>query len=216
MTGRLSNFVLTRCVIAGAAITMFPVSAFAHHPTGGELPATLWHGLLSGFGHPIIGLDHFAFIVGIGLLAAIGGFGVLLPAVFIASMAGGLAMHLAGANLPGVELLVAASAALIGLAIARPRIAGGNWIEGGAFGLAGLFHGYALAESVIGAEPTPIAAYILGLVAVQLAISYGAYAFGRFLMSAQPVMSPSLARGAGAAIFAVGAVFLVLASGLAA
>ena len=35
--------------------------ALAHQPMGGVVPETLLHGLMSGVGHPIIGLDHFAF-----------------------------------------------------------------------------------------------------------------------------------------------------------
>ncbi|PKO63289.1 MAG: urease accessory protein UreJ, partial [Betaproteobacteria bacterium HGW-Betaproteobacteria-17] len=36
-------------------------SALAHHPMGGMTPQTLSQGLLSGLGHPVIGLDHLAF-----------------------------------------------------------------------------------------------------------------------------------------------------------
>ena len=38
--------------------------ALAHHMMGGRMPATFGEGLLSGLGHPIIGLDHFAALVG--------------------------------------------------------------------------------------------------------------------------------------------------------
>ena len=38
--------------------------AWAHHPMGGTLPQTFLQGLLSGFGHPVIGVDHLAAIVG--------------------------------------------------------------------------------------------------------------------------------------------------------
>ena len=44
--------------------------ALAHHPMGGRMPATFTDGLLSGLGHPIIGLDHLAAVLAIGCLAA--------------------------------------------------------------------------------------------------------------------------------------------------
>ena len=50
--------------LAFGGIMMFPSGvAIAHHPMGGNTPSTLWEGLLSGVGHPIIGFDHLAFIV---------------------------------------------------------------------------------------------------------------------------------------------------------
>src|SRR5258708_39001607 len=42
--------------------------ALAHHVMGGRLPVTFADGLLSGLGHPIIGLDHFAAVVAESLL----------------------------------------------------------------------------------------------------------------------------------------------------
>src|SRR5262249_58096024 len=46
------------------------IPAFAHHMMGGRTPATLGEGILSGLGHPIIGLDHFAAVVAVGCPAA--------------------------------------------------------------------------------------------------------------------------------------------------
>ena len=44
--------------------------ALAHHVMGGRMPASFSEGLLSGFGHPIIGLDHLAAVLAVGCLAA--------------------------------------------------------------------------------------------------------------------------------------------------
>ena len=43
------------------------VPAFAHHLMGGHTPATFGEGILSGLGHPVIGLDHFAAVVAVGV-----------------------------------------------------------------------------------------------------------------------------------------------------
>jgi len=54
---------------------MIAEPAWAHHVMGGKLPQTFLQGLLSGFGHPVIGIDHLAAIVGVGILAALERFG---------------------------------------------------------------------------------------------------------------------------------------------
>ncbi|HET9176699.1 MAG TPA: HupE/UreJ family protein, partial [Pseudolabrys sp.] len=41
-------------------------NASAHHVMGGRMPATFMDGFLSGLGHPIIGIDHFAAVVAVG------------------------------------------------------------------------------------------------------------------------------------------------------
>jgi hydrogenase/urease accessory protein HupE len=51
-----------------ALVLMEP--AFAHHMTGGRTPATFGEGMLSGLGHPVIGLDQFAAVAAVGYLAA--------------------------------------------------------------------------------------------------------------------------------------------------
>lgn len=200
--------------IVSLATALLPAAALAHHPMGGTAPATLMQGLLSGIGHPILGPDHLAFVVGLGLLAGIAGFGPMLPALFVTAMAAGLGLHIAGLDIPGVELLVAGSVVLIGLAIWRQRTERGTWIEGGIFALAGLFHGYAFAESVIGSEPTPIAAYVVGLVATQLTIALAAFALGRSSTEATARLTPVMVRIAAALILAAGLVFIANGSGL--
>lgn len=200
MTPRLRLLVPCVVVLAAAGVS-FP--AMAHHPTGGMMPTTFMHGILSGIGHPVIGLDHLSFIVGIGLLARIAGFGLALPGLFIGAMVGGLGLHLAGASIPYAELLLAVSVALIGVAVWMKRPGGGSWPEAGAFALAGLLHGYAFAEAVVGAETTPILAYIIGLAATQMTIATAVY----YLAGAgagRPVLTPVAIRAAGAVIAVVG------------
>lgn len=195
--------------IAVAAAGLGATAAFAHHPTGGMMPLTFMHGLLSGIGHPVIGLDHLSFIVGIGLLARIAGFGLALPALFVAAMLGGLLLHLAGVSLPFAEVLLALSVALIGLAVWVKRPGPGNWLEAGAFALAGALHGYAFAEAVIGAETTPVIAYVIGLAATQMAIAGAAY-FLTGSSNGKPVLTPVLVRSAGVVIALVGVTFVLL------
>ena len=70
-------------------LSVFSGSAYAHHPLGGQTPQTLWHGLLSGLGHPLIGVDHLLFVIAAGLLALRYSGRYLLPLAFAATTAVG-------------------------------------------------------------------------------------------------------------------------------
>ncbi|MBO0766686.1 MAG: HupE/UreJ family protein [Hyphomicrobiaceae bacterium] len=102
-----------------AAITGLCVSsAFAHHLMGGQLPNTSWQGLLSGLGHPVIGVDHFAFVLGVGRISHLAGRMALLPLLFAAGTVLGCFVDVPGSNVPWVQpllaLTVAAAAAVVG------------------------------------------------------------------------------------------------------
>jgi urease accessory protein len=174
--------------------------AQAHHVMGGGKPATLAEGLLSGLGHPVIGMDHLAFVIAVGLVAGMAGLNVLLPALFVAASAAGVALHVAGIELPKAELVVAASVLLVGALIAvDAKTAGRHWLWAALFGVAGLFHGYTYGESIFGAESTPLLGYLAGLVIVQAAIVTGVALLAR-LGGAASLRT----RLAGAAIAGVG------------
>eukprot|EP01137_Pigoraptor_chileana_P012941 Opistho-2@65834 len=68
--------------------------AFAHHPMGGQTPQTFMNGLLSGLGHPIIGLDHLAAVVGVGILAGLAARGIVPVLAFSAAVIAGVVAHL--------------------------------------------------------------------------------------------------------------------------
>ncbi len=209
------NHAAFRCrsaILAGLALAALAVDpALAHHPMGGVKPTTFWQGLLSGFGHPILGLDHLAALVVVGLLASRVGTGwFLLPAAWIAAMGTGVFTHLASIDLPGAEFLVAGSLVVIALvAVLRPAMP--LAVTGALFLVGGFAHGHALAESVAGAEPMPIGAYLIGLVIVQAAITTAvAFAARRFFAPGSD--APPAFRAAAGAMGAVGLVFLVIAA----
>jgi len=149
-------------------LTLSPASA--HHVMGGKTPSTFGEGLLSGLGHPVIGPDHLAFLIAVGIAVGAGGLSLALPLVFVAASALGVALHVGGFDLPGAELIVATSVILAGVLLARGRaLPLAAWAS--LFGIAGLAHGYAYGESIFGAEATPLSAYLLGLVIVQTALA---------------------------------------------
>ncbi len=192
-------------VALGGLVAATP--ALAHHPMGGATPATVVQGLLSGFGHPVIGLDHLAALVGIGLVSSRCARGLTLPAFWIVAMGAGVGLHLAGAGLPLTEVLVALSVVAIGIAAAvRSTLPYGAMAL--LFAAGGAMHGYALGETVVGAEATPIAAYLAGLVAIQAALATGiAFAARRLSSGSFPALR---LRAAGLAVAATGLAALAL------
>jgi urease accessory protein len=200
----------TRLLALTLAATLAATPALAHHPMGGMTPATFMQGLLSGLGHPVIGLDHLAALVGVGLVSSRFARGLTLPAFWLVAMAAGIGLHLASADLPHAELLVALSVVIIGIA-ATVRTTLPYTAIAALFAIGGAVHGYALGESIVGAESTPLVAYLVGLVVVQTALTIGiAFAARRFTKASLQVPSPQL-RLAGLAVTLMGAATLALA-----
>jgi urease accessory protein len=171
--------------LALAAALAFSNSAWAHHPIGGETPSTLWQGLLSGLGHPIIGIDHLAFIVAIGLLSAFARLrSPVFPLALVAATVLGASLQWSGVTLPYVETLVAASVVVAGLLVFRsPKQLK---TVGIASSLAAVFHGMAYGEAIIGAEPAPLGAYLLGFSMIQMAIAGLAFTAGHWALRNGP------------------------------
>jgi urease accessory protein len=137
---------------------------------GGRSPETFSDGLLSGIGHPVIGVDHFAFIVAVGIAAALAGRLWTLTITFVVGALAGCLLHVAGVTLPVAELVITATVLLLGAIIATNRELPAV-ILGVLFAGAGLFHGWAYGGSILGAEQTPLVAYLLGFTLVQLGIA---------------------------------------------
>lgn len=176
----MTNSIRRSAILAVLAVLVWQAPAYAHHPMGGETPQTFLQGLLSGLGHPIIGLDHLAAIVGVGALVGLARRGVGSVTIFSVAMMAGVALHLGRVDLPGGEFLVGLTTLMIG-ALLILRIAISPVLAAVLFAVAGLVHGHALGESVVGAEPTPIVAYLAGLFIVQTAIGIGACMLARHL-----------------------------------
>ncbi len=163
---------LRRAAVLAVPLSLAAVPAFAHHVMGGRTPSTFMEGLLSGLAHPVLGLDHLAFLVAIGLVVGIAGLSLLLPVAFIIAMALGVVLHAQGIGLPAAEYVVAASVVLAGiLLVLRVELPVLAW--GALFAVAGLFHGYALGEFIYGADRAALGSYLLGLVVIQGALTVG-------------------------------------------
>ncbi|MGK7895263.1 MAG: HupE/UreJ family protein, partial [Xenococcus sp. (in: cyanobacteria)] len=161
-----------------------------------------------GFGHPIIGLDHFSFVIAIGLLALLTSrLGILLPIAFSLATAFGTVIHLSSIDLPVPELIISISVLTIGLALTINRQF--NLLFLVILGaIAGLFHGYAYGESIFGAEMTPVAAYLLSFALIQILISAIAFYLGKLTINQVNNPSNLYLRFAGFTIFGIGLTFL--------
>jgi len=113
-------------------------SAFAHVQKGEAA------GLLTGFLHPISGLDHVLAMVAVGLWGAQLGAPAIwvLPVAFPLVMAMGGMLGFTGVPVPGIEYGIAASAILLGAAVTfkvRPPLVMAALLVG----FFAVFHGYA-------------------------------------------------------------------------
>ncbi|HEX5599455.1 MAG TPA: HupE/UreJ family protein [Hyphomicrobiaceae bacterium] len=191
-------------LLALCATTM---PALAHHAMGGEVPQTFMQGLLSGLGHPVIGIDHFAFIVAVGVAAALAGQLWTLTPVFAIGAFSGCLIHLGGVTLPMAELVIAASVLLLGAIIASNRDVS-PFALGILFAGAGLFHGWAYGESIFGAEPTPLIAYLAGFTLIQLVIAISAGFASRWMIESDGKTRTNV-RLAGAVVAGIGLALFV-------
>ncbi|MCA1407604.1 HupE/UreJ family protein [Ensifer sp. IC3342] len=121
--------------LAAAAL---PAVAQAHTGAGAA------GGLAHGFMHPVGGLDHILAMVAVGTFASIiGGRALwLVPASFVLMMAAGGALGIEGIAVPFVEIGIAASVIVLGLAVAlrwNPPTA----VAMGVVSLFAIFHGHA-------------------------------------------------------------------------
>jgi len=180
--------------------------ALAHHLMGGHTPSTFGEGILSGLGHPVIGLDHLAAVVAVGCLATLHRAAYALAVAFVLAMIAGVALHLHGATVPGAEILVALSVIALGaLMLSRRQMPAAAALV--LFAMVGIIHGYALGESIHGAEPTPLYAYLLGLAVIQSAIVLAAAKIAGGLLRRSSDLS--LLRLVGAGIAGIGLAVLM-------
>lgn len=122
-------------------------------------------GALSGFLHPLLGLDHMLAMVTVGLLSAqMGGRAIwTVPAAFVSVMMLGGIMGLTGLGLPWVEFGIAASVIVLGIALAiKQGVPVGLAMT--FVGLFALFHGHAHGTELPATMDTilGIVSYVIG------------------------------------------------------
>ena len=154
-----------------AILLLFASVANAHEGAG------VAGGFYSGFLHPVLGWDHVAAMVAVGLWGAFLGNPAIwiLPVVFPLVMAFGGAIGVAGIELPAVETGIATSAVILGAMVAfaaRPPI----WVAAVIVGAFAIFHGHAHGTE-LPAAANPLA-YSLGFVIATGLLHLCGIAFG--------------------------------------
>jgi urease accessory protein len=135
------------------------------------MPTTFLDGLVSGLPHPALGLDHLVFLVVLGVAAALTRAAIPTILAFVATAAIATYGRAVNFDYPYVEQLVAltviAAGVLLALGLGAKKLI---WLPFAA--IAGLLHGYAFGEEVLGADGLPIAGYILGGTVACAAIAF--------------------------------------------
>lgn len=195
-------------MLAGIAQLCTATAALAHpgHPGGEPVVA----GFAGGFAHPFGGFDHLMAMLAVGLWAVQYAARAnktaalwLLPASFVAAMAGGFALGLAGLALPGVEAGIALSVLLLGLIVAfavRPPLP----VALAVAALFAVFHGHAHATEL--GDASQAISYAAGMVLATALLHGFGLAAARL---AQQFALPALTRAAGVAVALAGVVILV-------
>jgi len=161
-------------------------------------------GFVAGFTHPILGWDHVAAMVAVGLWGAFLGAPAIwiLPVVFPLVMAFGAVAGIIGIPVPAIEAGIALSAVVLGLMIVfalRPPI----WIAAVIVGAFAIFHGYAHGTEV--PATANAFAYAVGFVISTGLLHLAGIAFG--LLIRWPAGRVAV-RGAGGLIAFAGVAFL--------
>jgi urease accessory protein len=179
-------------------MALLPRIAFAHTEKGAAA------GFVAGFQHPLSGWDHILAMVAVGLWGAqLGPPAIwILPVTFPMMMAFGGFLGLVGVPLPGVDVGIAFSAIVLGLAVtlewkARPTVAMAI------VAIFAVFHGYAHGSEL--APGTSALAYSLGFVVATGCLHGVGIALG--LAQRWPA-GRQLVRAAGAFVLVAGLFFL--------
>lgn len=160
---------------------------------------------LSGFGHPLGGLDHLLAMITVGLFAARQAAAArwALPLVFVAAMLIGAATSAVGLHVPAMEAGIAASVLVLGLLVAfvaRLPLA----LAGPMVALFALFHGHAH-HAEMGAGSA--LAFTVGFVLASASLHAAGYVLARWLPDTSAARS--VRRALGGLVATVGAVLLV-------
>ena len=186
---------------ASLSLLFLPFSIVFAHADATNLSG----GFLSGFMHPINGLDHVVAMVAVGLWGAVLGRPALwvLPLVFPLVMAFGGALGVAGLEIPYIETGIAVSGIVLGLAVAffiKPPI----WLAAILVGAFAIFHGHAHgAELPNAANPL---VYSIGFVISTGLLHLAGIAFGELTRWAWGKM---VVRAGGVVIALIGLAFLL-------
>ena len=146
-----------------------------------------------------------AFIVAVGLIASLHQNAYFSPFAFLAGTLGGIALQLKFVEIHFVEFAIAGSVVLLGALVIRAKHLR-VFITISIFVVAGILHGYAYGENIVGAELTPLTAYLMGLLTIQYAIAVLVITFMGLIAKANNSVIP--VRIMGGVVLGIGLAFM--------
>ena len=141
--------------------------AHAHHPfgMGDSTDLSALQGLLSGIGHPLLGPDHLLFLLAIALI------GLPRPRTWVLPLlAAGLGGSVLSQFIPLPDAVAPWAEALVSLTLAAEGLMALFAIPSSLLLPLVALHGFLLGSTIVGAEPTPLFTYFLGLLIGQGAL----------------------------------------------
>ncbi|TAF08729.1 MAG: hydantoin utilization protein [Nostocales cyanobacterium] len=170
--------------------------------------SNFWEGFIWGIADPVISLDRLAGIVIIGLVSARFIGGAWIGISFVLATSGGQLLHLNLLNLPGAEIAIATCTIVFGVISVLPTQI--SWLACTILSvIAGLSHGYADSQAIMGAEMLTLAAYLIGVILTQTAIFFSAREIGAIISNkpSNQILTKTI-RWIGLTFCAIGIVFL--------
>ncbi|MEH2171788.1 HupE/UreJ family protein [Nostoc sp.] len=174
-----------------------------------------WEAFIWGLADPVISLNCLVGIVAIGLLSSVFVRGAAIAGCFVFATVLGIVIHISQLNLPDTEIAmpsagaaIAISTIVFGTMLMMPNQL--NFLVLALVGIsAGLFQGYANAESIVSAGTISVVAYILGIALTLFAVAMSAREIGVGMgMGEINRILPWKISLAGFALCAIGIVFL--------
>lgn len=123
---------------------------------------------------------------------------------------GGTGLHLLQVDLPGTEVAIALSVIALGLILSLRKQLNFKVLVGLA-AIAGLFHGYAYGEAIVGAQMSPLIAYLTGFTLSQYLIAMLTFWVASVRIQKTAEQTVRLRRYFGYAVCSIGVVFLSVA-----
>ena len=147
--------------------------AEAHHQWESQMENfNFLQGFASGLAHPILGFDHLFFLISVGLVGGVSLFTRVPLLLFVA---------LLGTALSQFIPIFQEAETVMGISVVCASLVAFGRLPPFLIPIFVFSHGFVLGNSMIGAEPTPLIAYALGLLDIQTLIIYlGRFSLKRF------------------------------------
>ena len=159
-------------LIIYSLILIVPNLALSHHPLNGSIMQNFNDGFLSGIGHPVLGLDHLMFILGVGFISYFSKKFFNYSFSFITGTFLGMFSLIYGLYLPFYDIIISVALICLGYLLLPKKQY--NY-KGLIFSFFGIFHGWAYGSILLDSPSINLkvlSGYSIGLLLTQLSIIF--------------------------------------------